>query len=407
MAEATAILPFGAKLALRSQDPRLKAVFAEVYVLAPLRLAVLILGPTGSGKEGIARALHWLGPRKEKPFIAVNCAAITETLATAEFFGSEKHAYTGAFIRHVGYFEAAAGGTLFLDEIADLPPNLQVMLLRALQEREITPVGSTRSIKVDFRLVCATNRNLPRLVSKGKFREDLFHRIATDCLFLPSLRDRPDDVLDLACSFAVDAAREYGIAMDGLDDDLRDWLLARDWPGNVRQLKARIESAVGRHSQMRPESRLLSVRDLSPGALELDALPRADRPNNADAAAADVRDVVSTHSSSPCADGTILAARIPPDKPPATTTLKGAVLGAAILAHVDAHGATTIPALARALGREVCAIRRQVARLSRQSAIVVVARVGRQGALVSLRSALIRDVSLASSKEPRYHPSVP
>jgi DNA-binding NtrC family response regulator len=205
--------------------------------------SILITGESGVGKEVLARFIHRHAPGDAFPFVAVNCGAVPETLLESEFFGHERGAFTGAERQKKGYFEQAEGGTLFLDEIGDLPLSMQVKLLRALQERRITRVGGEREVETNFRLVCATNRDLAGLVRGGRFREDLFYRINILQLRVPALRDRPDDVLWLAHRFVRDVASQLGEPTKQFHPSAEARLATYGWPGNVRELQNRLERA--------------------------------------------------------------------------------------------------------------------------------------------------------------------
>jgi DNA-binding NtrC family response regulator len=211
---------------------------------AKSNIPVLIEGESGVGKELMARAIQGGSERRGKPFVTVNCGALPETLVESILFGHEKGAFTGATDRHIGKFAEAHGGTLFLDEIAELPPEAQVKLLRALQEGEIDPVGSRRPVKVDFRLVSATNKNLIELVKAGRFREDLFYRLNVFPISIPPLRARLCDVQDLAVRFLARFCVEEGKRIRGLANDALALLTTYDWPGNVRQLENAMFRAV-------------------------------------------------------------------------------------------------------------------------------------------------------------------
>ena len=219
---------------------RMQDVFAEVHQAGPSRSTVLLRGESGTGKEVIARALHTLSPRKEGPFIKVNCAALSESLLESELFGHEKGSFTGAVGERKGRFEMADKGTLFLDEIGDISPAFQAKLLRVLQEREFERVGGNRSIKVDVRLVCATNRNLEKMVAAGEFRADLYYRINVVSLFLPPLRERRDDIPPLIAYFIERYNKENGRDLRVTPEAL-NVLVNCYWPGNVRELENCIE----------------------------------------------------------------------------------------------------------------------------------------------------------------------
>jgi PAS domain S-box-containing protein len=222
----------------------LRRVLTDLAQVAPTDATVLITGETGTGKELVAHAIHAGSPRSDGPFVPVNCAAIPAALIESELFGHEKGAFTGATGKRLGRFAMADGGTLFLDEIGELQPDLQVKLLRVLQEREFAPVGSSRSVKVDVRVVAATHRDLAREVDNGNFRQDLFYRLNVFPLEVPPLREREEDIVLLAESFTRQYARRVGRATAAPDRNQQARLLAYDWPGNVRELQNVIERAV-------------------------------------------------------------------------------------------------------------------------------------------------------------------
>jgi transcriptional regulator with GAF, ATPase, and Fis domain len=205
---------------------------------------VLILGETGTGKELVARAIHQSSPRANKPFVAVNCAALSETLLESELFGHERGAFTGAFAQKKGRLEVAEGGAIFLDEIGEMPLQLQVKLLRVLQERQIERVGGTQPVKLDVRLIAATNRNLEEEARAGRFRQDLYYRLNVVTLKTPALRDRPSDILPLAMHFASRFGQQCGKRMTGISPEAQAYLLHYEWPGNIRELENAIERAV-------------------------------------------------------------------------------------------------------------------------------------------------------------------
>ncbi len=205
---------------------------------------VLILGESGTGKELAARAMHYNSPRRTKPFVAVNCAAIPETLIESELLGYEAGAFTGATSRSKGLFEAANGGTLFLDEIGDLPLMTQSKILRVLQDKEIRRIGSRESIKVDVRIIAATNRDIEREIVKKRFREDLFYRLKVITIELPPLRERKEDIPALVDFFISKYNQELGKRIKGIEDAAMKALLGYHWPGNIRQLESVIERAV-------------------------------------------------------------------------------------------------------------------------------------------------------------------
>jgi two-component system, NtrC family, response regulator HydG len=224
-----------------SCDPVLGGALDMLRRAAPSRLPVLILGESGSGKEVAARAVHELSPRSKEAFVPVNCGAISPELAEAELFGHERGAFTGAVGSSPGAFGAADGGTLFLDEIGDLPLALQVKLLRALEAGEVKPVGSPRPRRIDVRIVCATHRDLKKLVRTGSFREDLYYRLAGLSVELPPLRERREDIVPLAEHFL---SQEADGVQRGFSADARARLLAHSWPGNARELRHVVQLAV-------------------------------------------------------------------------------------------------------------------------------------------------------------------
>jgi len=230
--------------ALASQSPAFRAAIDEMRKVAPTRATVLLLGETGTGKELMAGAIHELGPRADRPLIKVNCAALPATLIEAELFGREKGAYTGALSRQVGRFELADGGTLFLDEIGDLPLELQPKLLRVLQDGELERVGGAKTIRVDVRMIAATNRDLSQAVREGKFREDLFYRLNVFPIRLPPLRERIDDIPMLVWHFAHEFADTMGRRVERIPKESMAALVRYRWPGNVRELRNVIERAM-------------------------------------------------------------------------------------------------------------------------------------------------------------------
>jgi formate hydrogenlyase transcriptional activator len=222
----------------------LRKVLKEVETVAPTGSTVLIRGETGTGKELIARALHDLSPRKDRTFVKLNCAAIPTGLLESELFGHEKGAFTGAITQKIGRFELAHQGTLFLDEVGDIPPELQPKLLRALQEQEFERLGSTRTVRVDVRLVAATNRDLARMVADGQFRSDLYYRLNVFPVVLPPLRDRRDDIPMLARHFTQQFARRMGRRIETIPTAVMEALVRYPWPGNIREMQNVIERAV-------------------------------------------------------------------------------------------------------------------------------------------------------------------
>jgi len=226
------------------QSAPMRQIFETIQQVAPSRATVLITGATGTGKELIAKAIHNLSPRKNGPFIAVHAAALPTSLLESELFGHEKGAFTGAVERRSGRFELADGGTLFLDEVGELEPQIQVKLLRVLEEQTFERVGGAKTLQVDVRLVAATNKDLKKLVSEGKFRDDLFYRLSVVTVDLPPLRERRDDIPLLVKSFLEEFSRENGKQVRELTPEALNALLAYDWPGNVRELRNAIEQMV-------------------------------------------------------------------------------------------------------------------------------------------------------------------
>ena len=228
---------------LVSRSPAMRRIFELLPQVAPVDATVLIHGETGTGKELLARAIHDLGPRRSKPFVAVNCGALPDTLLESELFGYEKGAFTGAVRDKPGRFALAEGGTVFLDEIGDISAAMQVRLLRVLQERTFEPLGSTRTRQADVRVVAATHRDLTAMIRKGTFREDLYYRLNVVNLDLPPLRKRKEDIPLLAEHFIARFNRRQGRTVAGLAPDALALLMAHDYPGNVRELENIVERA--------------------------------------------------------------------------------------------------------------------------------------------------------------------
>jgi DNA-binding NtrC family response regulator len=224
--------------------PELQGVYALIRQAAPTRATVLILGESGTGKELVAQALHELSPRKDKPFVKVHCAALSEGLLESELFGHERGAFTGAVGRKEGRFELADGGTLFLDEIGEISAAVQVKLLRVLQSREFERVGGTQTLKVDVRIVAATHRDLEAEVKAGRFREDLYYRLNVVAVTLPPLRRRKGDIPALVSHFLERWNSAYGKGVKGLAPGTLQALMSHDWPGNIRELENAVERAV-------------------------------------------------------------------------------------------------------------------------------------------------------------------
>ena len=227
-----------------SESAAIQQVLAQIEQVAPTPATVLLLGETGTGKEVMAQAIHDLSPRHQRPMIRVSCAAIPTALIESELFGRERGAYTGALSRQIGRFEAANQSTLFLDEIGDLPMEVQVKLLRVLQERVIERLGSTQPIKVDVRIIAATNRNLEDAVRDKTFREDLFYRLNVFPVVVPPLRERVEDIPALVWSFIDEFSRSFGKTIESISKESMRELQRYPWPGNVRELRNVIERAV-------------------------------------------------------------------------------------------------------------------------------------------------------------------
>lgn len=225
------------------QNTKMKEVFNLIYKLSRVETTVLIRGENGTGKELVARAIHYNSPRKSGQFVAVNCGAIPENLMESEFFGHEKGAFTGAVERKIGKFQLANNGTLFLDEIGELKPEMQVKLLRAIQEKKFTPVGGNREVKTSARIIAATNRNLEKMMEEGEFREDLFYRLNVMPIFLPPLRERTDDIPVLAQSFLEKFSESHSKVISSIDLDCLEAMKKYRWPGNIRELENVIERA--------------------------------------------------------------------------------------------------------------------------------------------------------------------
>ena len=222
---------------------KMKEVFNLIYKLCKVDTTVLIRGENGTGKELVARAIHYNSPRKDGTFVAINCGAIPENLMESELFGHEKGAFTGAIERKLGKFQIANNGTLFLDEIGELKLEMQVKLLRALQEKKFTPVGSIREVKTNARIVAATNRNLEKMMDQSLFREDLFYRLNVMPIFLPPLRDRIDDIAELANKFIEKFSETHGKKITAISIQCLEVMKKYRWPGNIRELENVIERA--------------------------------------------------------------------------------------------------------------------------------------------------------------------
>jgi DNA-binding NtrC family response regulator len=242
------------------KSAEMKKVFDLVRRVAPTRASVLVTGDSGVGKELVADAIHNLSPRRDGPLVKVHCAALAESLLESELFGHEKGAFTGAQARKRGRFELADKGTLFLDEIGEINQNVQIKILRVLQERKFERVGGEETVEVDVRIVAATNKDLKEEIRKGTFREDLYYRLNVVNIRVPPLRERRDDIPLLAMAFLREFAEENGKKLEGFDPKARQALYAYPWPGNVRELRNSVESAV-----VMASSGLVELDDLPPG----------------------------------------------------------------------------------------------------------------------------------------------
>ncbi len=227
-----------------ASDPAMKSVMQLAEKIAPSEATVLITGESGTGKEVMSSFIHRKSKRKDGPFIAVNCAAIPENLLESELFGHEKGAFTGANARRIGKFEEANGGTILLDEVSEMHPLLQAKLLRAIQEKKVTRIGSNEEVKVDTRIIATSNRDLEKSVSKGEFREDLYFRLNVVNVRLPALRERPADIMELAKFFVGKFSEENGIEKKELSKPAQDKLMAYGWRGNIRELENTIHRAL-------------------------------------------------------------------------------------------------------------------------------------------------------------------
>lgn len=248
---------------LEGNSPAARQLYGYVALVAPTPMSVLITGASGTGKEYVARRIHELSKRAGRPFVAIDCGAMTKELAASEFFGHVKGAFTGAVGDKTGAFEEANGGTLFLDEVGNLGYDVQVQLLRALQERRVRPVGGTKETEVDIRLVCATNEDLPAAIARGDFREDLYHRINEFTLHMPLLRERGEDILLFADFFLRQANAELERHVEGFDAAAREAMVRYAWPGNLREMKNLVKRAT-----LLARGPLIRLEDLGPDFLQ-------------------------------------------------------------------------------------------------------------------------------------------
>jgi len=249
--------------AIIGKSPQMRRIMEVVEQVSQTKASVLITGESGVGKELVADAIHNISGRKDKPFIKVHCAALSEGLLESELFGHEKGAFTGAIARKKGRFELAHGGTIFLDEIGEISQSVQIKILRVLQEKAFERVGGEETLEVDVRIISATNRDLKEEISKGNFREDLFYRLNVVNIHVPPLRERKEDIPLLAAAFLKEFAEENGKPIEGLDPKARNALYAYAWPGNIRELRNCIESAV-----VMCKGTILGIEDLPPSVVE-------------------------------------------------------------------------------------------------------------------------------------------
>jgi len=254
-------------------SPRMQEIYQVIAAVSQNKSNVLLSGENGTGKELVARTIHRRGPLASKPFLAINCGALSETLLESQLFGHRKGSFTGAIDDHEGVFQAAEGGTLFLDEISEIPLALQVKFLRAIQEKEVTPLGSTRPVRVDVRIIAATNRDLEEAVRNGAFRTDLFYRLNVVPLHLPPLRERREDIPALVEHFIQEFSRIYDVTPKQVTPEAMQRIVAYGWPGNIRELQNAIERAFALSAE--PE---ITLRDLPPAV----ALRAPDAPGHTD-----------------------------------------------------------------------------------------------------------------------------
>jgi len=262
----------------------MRSVYQVIHAVAPSTANVLILGESGTGKELVARALHTKSERDKGPFLALNCAALPKDILENELFGHEKGAFTGSTNEKAGAFEMADGGTLFLDEVAEMPTDIQVKILRALETRTIRRLGGKKEIAVDIRILAATNRDLQKALDGGELREDLYYRLAVVELFLPPLRERVGDIKLLANEFLGRFSQQNGKKIKGFADDAWDWIVSYSWPGNVRELKNAVERAV-----IMARADIVSAVDIMPRHLRVSSVSSSMVSLPAGATVADAR----------------------------------------------------------------------------------------------------------------------
>ncbi|MEO7042022.1 MAG: sigma-54 dependent transcriptional regulator [Gemmatimonadaceae bacterium] len=293
---------------LTGQSEEMRAVYQIIDAVAPSSASVLILGESGTGKELVARAVHTKSDRAKGPFFALNCAALPKDILENELFGHEKGAFTGSINEKPGAFEMADGGTIFLDEVAEMPTDIQVKLLRAIESRSVRRLGGKKEIAVDIRIVAATNMDLQKALAEGELREDLYYRLAVVELFLPALRERVSDVRLLAEEFLIRFSRQNGKQIQGFDDDAWAWIHAYHWPGNVRELKNAVERAV-----IMTRGDTITAVDIMPRHLRVAAAANPVR-TKAEPAAAASRSNAEVSTAKPAAKKAAVKSKTKPTK---------------------------------------------------------------------------------------------
>ncbi|MDQ2891306.1 MAG: sigma 54-interacting transcriptional regulator [Gemmatimonadota bacterium] len=293
---------------LTGQSEEMRAVYQIIDAVAPSTASVLILGESGTGKELVARAVHSKSDRAKGPFFALNCAALPKDILENELFGHEKGAFTGSINEKPGAFEMADGGTIFLDEVAEMPTDIQVKLLRAIESRAVRRLGGKKEIAVDIRIVAATNMDLQKALAEGELREDLYYRLAVVELFLPALRERVSDIQLLANEFLLRFSRQNGKQLTGFEPDAWAWIHAYHWPGNVRELKNAVERAV-----IMSRGSVVTAHDIMPRHIRVAA---AVKPGPAKHAARQptAPEVAAPQSATPHAPGRQAASKQAPAK---------------------------------------------------------------------------------------------
>ncbi|WP_256002898.1 MULTISPECIES: sigma-54-dependent transcriptional regulator [Pedobacter] len=264
------------------QSQSSKDLLKQIQLVAPTSYSVILMGESGTGKESVAKAIHLNSPRKDQPFVAMDCGSLTKELAGSEFFGHEKGAFTGALYTKIGHFEMANGGTLFLDEVGNLSYDIQAALLRTVQERKIKRIGSTKEIDLDVRIIVATNENLANAIQKGKFREDLFHRFNEFSIELPPLSQRGRDILTFANNFLDFANRELDKNVKGFSAEVEECLLTYNWPGNVRELKNVVRRAtlLAETDEIQLKALPLEISTYAKASAIENSLSRFDKPRD-------------------------------------------------------------------------------------------------------------------------------